>query len=1052
MAILSIDDLLKARRLHKRRVFGGLSISVETRKGAKRRWHDPHSGESGSTTMLYDYGYIRGSLGSDGDHVDVYVGPHEDATHAYVIDQMKKPDFERFDEQKVMLGFKSAADAKKAYLAHYNDARFFGCMNAIPFAEFATKVLATKDSSRKLIVKSGGPFVGPKGGLWADAAHTIPWREAERRADHPFAGREVEVYESSGSKSRQPPGAIMDVKAAEIVGAKHLGRVKIPASGGVRSTAVADLAGVPVSPLDEKNTQSIVRAHVEGVKLPPIKIEVHSNGFVSLIDGHHRLAEARASGRKEIDVDWFFRKSEPPTERFIMKSASPPGGGWQSVPGGHRGGFRRRGHGGGWEYWYPGGVPTHHGAPHAAHAEKEQDTDPLHWEFSTPKPGMPPVAWTAGGVNPHDGNAFVKEAGVVGKLYRIKDPFARDGWATLTDVKTGEERLVQHDRVMPVRWVSAEERKARAAARRPQEPQQKWDPTSRRQKPDSGGTATAGARMPSFPDSRAKPGTETHKLENGHYPWRQVVRYEADADGKPRKIERTAPGISDSGKVALIAEYEPLIATVAKRVKNSFALKSRFSMMGVGQRAVDETLVDLRQAGMEGLLRGLDAYKPVGPLAQHLSRYVRDYTRLHAAREFAGGISLPHRHSLLLASYIGARAEAARVTGDHDPGPETVAQFWRPKKRELHDGLSSEEGSTEIPMGSYQLRKKVVTTDPESGSKKTQVVGTDVHTQPGKVEWAEQFHRFLVGQGGIADIDEQDALFPGLSVGSGLGADERIAVRQAMQRALPALQGLTVKVGPQAQYRGDAGKAIDLTLGLSTGEPMPIDEVVKHVPIEGSRGGAWSRTGTTQAKAAITSMIREGLEKVARHLRGDEDRASSLATALIAKVAPPEPPLARGPTMRERIRAAMARVPQADVRRWREETRAKYAEHPEIGRRLSRVSDSEVRRRIIEERIATAPLSPEMHRAMLATVTAHAIGRSPSGETLFTLTNPNTGTQRHVRVHSLAKSDDHSELDSAKVWEWYRFPELSRLRWASDDPLVHAPSLARAKFDSLLGL
>ncbi len=28
------------------------------------------------------------------------------------------------------------------------------------------------------LAKAGGPFIGPKGGRWADAAHTIPWKES----------------------------------------------------------------------------------------------------------------------------------------------------------------------------------------------------------------------------------------------------------------------------------------------------------------------------------------------------------------------------------------------------------------------------------------------------------------------------------------------------------------------------------------------------------------------------------------------------------------------------------------------------------------------------------------------------------------------------------------------------------------------------------------------------------------------------------------------------------------------------------------------------------
>jgi hypothetical protein len=139
------DDLAKARKLAKRRKFQGLDISVETAKGSYRHWYDPQAGEHGKTKMLHDYGYIRGSVGADAEHVDCYVGPSEQATHAYVIDQMKKPDFMSFDEQKVMLGFDSEEAAKRAYLACYNDPRFLGGMRAVPMADFKRQVLATSE-------------------------------------------------------------------------------------------------------------------------------------------------------------------------------------------------------------------------------------------------------------------------------------------------------------------------------------------------------------------------------------------------------------------------------------------------------------------------------------------------------------------------------------------------------------------------------------------------------------------------------------------------------------------------------------------------------------------------------------------------------------------------------------------------------------------------------------------------------------------------------------------------------------------------------------------
>ena len=79
VTIVSIAELTKARKLSKRRKFQGLDVSVETRKDAYRHWYDPNAGEHGKTKMPHDYGYIRGSVGADKDHVDCYVGPNENA-------------------------------------------------------------------------------------------------------------------------------------------------------------------------------------------------------------------------------------------------------------------------------------------------------------------------------------------------------------------------------------------------------------------------------------------------------------------------------------------------------------------------------------------------------------------------------------------------------------------------------------------------------------------------------------------------------------------------------------------------------------------------------------------------------------------------------------------------------------------------------------------------------------------------------------------------------------------------------------------------------------
>lgn len=130
--------------------FKGLDIAIENKKGSERKWFDPHGKEKGSTHMHFDYGYIRLTKGTDGDHVDVYLGPNEESDKVFIVDQMKKPDFKEFDEQKVMLGFDTADAAEKAYRKQYNDSRFFGSMKEMPFEEFKMKVLDKDNHGKKI--------------------------------------------------------------------------------------------------------------------------------------------------------------------------------------------------------------------------------------------------------------------------------------------------------------------------------------------------------------------------------------------------------------------------------------------------------------------------------------------------------------------------------------------------------------------------------------------------------------------------------------------------------------------------------------------------------------------------------------------------------------------------------------------------------------------------------------------------------------------------------------------------------------------------------------
>ncbi len=135
-------------KLHSKTEFQGLPISVENPKGGVRHWTDETTGEQGCTKMEYPYGYVRGTLGLDGDEVDVFVGPNKTSNRVFVITQQKKPPegytgekpWVEVDEQKVMLGFDDPQEAQNAYMRHFNDARFFGHMIELTVNDFKARL------------------------------------------------------------------------------------------------------------------------------------------------------------------------------------------------------------------------------------------------------------------------------------------------------------------------------------------------------------------------------------------------------------------------------------------------------------------------------------------------------------------------------------------------------------------------------------------------------------------------------------------------------------------------------------------------------------------------------------------------------------------------------------------------------------------------------------------------------------------------------------------------------------------------------------------------
>lgn len=176
--------------------FGGLDISIENPAGSTRSGAD-RTGKPWSVDLKDHYGYIRGTVGKDKDHIDTFIkaGARDlDAdSPVFVVDQID-PRTGRFDEHKVMLGYADRAAAEAAYKANYaNDWKGMGEVTPTTLGQFKSwlKEADTKkpfkgtanEAPENLTGRAGDAGVRPVSRQPAQAA-----RDGRREADGSLVG------------------------------------------------------------------------------------------------------------------------------------------------------------------------------------------------------------------------------------------------------------------------------------------------------------------------------------------------------------------------------------------------------------------------------------------------------------------------------------------------------------------------------------------------------------------------------------------------------------------------------------------------------------------------------------------------------------------------------------------------------------------------------------------------------------------------------------------------------------------------------------------------
>ncbi|MCR4450477.1 LPD38 domain-containing protein [Aeromonas veronii] len=178
----------------------GLDIALENPKGSTRSGTDK-DGKAWQSTMAHDYGYIKRTLGADGDHVDVFIGDQPDSETVYVVDQVD-PKTGKFDEHKVMMGFADEQAARDGYLANYEKGwKGLGSIKAMPVSEFKRWV---KEGDTTKPVTDAAPAKGPE---QSKAQKAEPAKEPER----------VIAFSKQAMAQGEKPSKHLTRKEAELV-------------------------------------------------------------------------------------------------------------------------------------------------------------------------------------------------------------------------------------------------------------------------------------------------------------------------------------------------------------------------------------------------------------------------------------------------------------------------------------------------------------------------------------------------------------------------------------------------------------------------------------------------------------------------------------------------------------------------------------------------------------------------------------------------------------------------------------------------------------------
>ena len=395
---------------------------------------------------------------------------------------------------------------------------------------------------------------------------------------------------------------------------------------------------------------------------------------------------------------------------MLMKSDAggthPSGGGWQSIPGGQHGGFRRR-KGLGYEYWYPG--------QQSIHDHKRWEADPHKTYQDAHHGAIVEVGGRAGGIYQHTPEHDKTEEGYT--------------WVTSLHTDEPEHEYVRATTLTPLRPAVA---KPLSTKPKPQRPAKPTAP------PPGVPTSTTGPKAtdkPSVParepkevktvepwkGSQAKEGTVLQAIESGGMPLRAFKvddtrwRYGLDL---PESMHRD-----------FLREFDKVVNSAALHVARAFRIN-----VG-GRSGPSAAFEELHSGATLGLVMALKNYTGGSSFYLHAKDYAISYAQQQARQELGAGVPLPERMMRGMRGFMAARSRTRAKTEKDEVSSKDVAEHWRVKKKDVYqgelgayqdeNGQEVDQGEEQLPMGEWPIK-----------GKDGKPVGKAL---PGKLVWADKF-------------------------------------------------------------------------------------------------------------------------------------------------------------------------------------------------------------------------------------------------------------------------------------------------------------------------